>query len=84
MKRCSPQSQCHPRSSRMERVSTLQGVKIIEAVDSCDCWTETVCGRVSFEQLVHSGTPYQVAMDVGHCLGTCSKGEEKKNFNQYN
>ncbi|KAF7988029.1 hypothetical protein HCN44_007523 [Aphidius gifuensis] len=37
--RCPAQSICHPRGSRLERVSTLQGVKIIETVDTCDCWS---------------------------------------------
>ncbi|XP_074102274.1 uncharacterized protein LOC141529565 [Cotesia typhae] len=73
VQRCPPRSQCHPRSSRMERISTLQGVKIVEVIDSCDCWHESPCSRTSFEQLVHAGTPYQVAVDVGLCLGTCSK-----------
>ncbi|XP_063975925.1 uncharacterized protein LOC135161880 [Diachasmimorpha longicaudata] len=73
VQRCPPHSQCHPRSARMERISTLQGVKIIETVDTCDCWQESGCTRVSFEQLIHSGTPYQVAMDIGRCLGLCSK-----------
>ncbi|KAG8037305.1 hypothetical protein G9C98_005515 [Cotesia typhae] len=76
VQRCPPRSQCHPRSSRMERISTLQGVKIVEVIDSCDCWHESPCSRTSFEQLVHAGTPYQVAVDVGLCLGTCSKGDE--------
>ncbi|KAK0174516.1 hypothetical protein PV327_010276 [Microctonus hyperodae] len=73
VQRCPINSQCRPRSSRMERISTLQSVKIIEVVDSCDCWIGSTCDRVSFEQLVHSGTPYQSTMDVGLCLGICSK-----------
>ncbi|KAF7988023.1 hypothetical protein HCN44_007517 [Aphidius gifuensis] len=74
VQRCPAQSICHPRGSRLERVSTLQGVKIIETVDTCDCWSsQSKCNRVSFEQLVHSGTPYQATIDVGYCHGTCSK-----------
>ncbi|XP_034949460.1 uncharacterized protein [Chelonus insularis] len=73
VQRCPLHSQCYPRFSRMERISTLQGVKIIETIDNCDCSLESECRRVSFEQLIHSGTPYQVNIDTGLCIGTCPK-----------
>ncbi|XP_043269335.1 uncharacterized protein [Venturia canescens] len=71
---CSAQnSHCHPRAARLERVSTLQGVKVIEAVDTCDCSINFIdCRRESLTHLVHSGTPHQVVIDVGVCMGFCS------------
>ncbi|KAL2744518.1 hypothetical protein V1477_007060 [Vespula maculifrons] len=71
--RCSQEGHCRPRAARLERVSTLQGVRIIEAVDACECSSDSSCKRESYTHLIHSGTPYQVVIDVGVCIGHCGK-----------
>lgn len=73
VQRCSQDGHCRPRAARLERVSTLQGVRIIEAVDACECSSDSSCKRESYTHLLHSGTPYQVVIDVGVCIGHCGK-----------
>nr|KAF7421826.1 hypothetical protein H0235_009662 [Vespula pensylvanica] len=73
VQRCSQEGHCRPRAARLERVSTLQGVRIIEAVDACECSSDSSCKRESYTHLIHSGTPYQVVIDVGVCIGHCGK-----------
>lgn len=73
VQRCSQDGHCRPRSARLERVSTLQGVRIIEAVDACECSSDSSCKRETYTHLIHSGTPYQVLFDVGVCIGHCGK-----------
>ncbi|XP_012283789.1 uncharacterized protein LOC105701541 [Orussus abietinus] len=70
---CPPDWHCRPSSARLERVSTLQGVTVVEAVDTCDCIPRQPCSRESYTHVVHPGTPHQVDMDVGLCMGHCNK-----------
>lgn len=72
--KCSSDFHCRARVAKLERVSTLQGVRIIEAIDACDCSPETSCRRESYIHYVHSGTPYQAVVDIGVCIGHCAKG----------
>lgn len=78
LQKCLDDSECHPRDARLERVSTLQGVKVVETIDTCDCFPRQFCSRESYKQVVHVGTPYQIVIDIGVCIGQC-KG--KINFN---
>lgn len=72
--KCSSDSHCRARAAKLERVSTLQGVRVIETIDACECSPEASCKRESYIHLVHSGTPHQAVMDVGVCTGHCGKG----------
>jgi len=72
--KCSSNYHCRARAAKLERVSTLQGVRIIEVIDACECSPETSCKRESYIHLVHSGTPHQAVVDVGICVGHCAKG----------
>lgn len=62
---------CRPRTARLERVSTIEGVKTVEVVETCDCSTGHACRRELYSQALHVGTPYQVEIDVGACVGSC-------------
>jgi hypothetical protein len=66
-----PNMQCRPRTARLDRISTIAGVKIIEVVDTCDCSTGQKCRRDEYSQILYMGTPYQVEVDVGTCIGQC-------------
>lgn len=72
--KCSSDSHCRARAAKLERVSTLQGVRVIEAIDACECSSESSCRRESYIHHVHSGTPNQAVVDVGVCIGHCGKG----------
>ena len=72
--RCFPESHCRPNAAKLERVSTIQGVRVIEVTEACECTPDSSCRRESFTHLVHSGTPHQAVMDVGVCMGHCAKG----------
>ncbi|XP_046738375.1 uncharacterized protein LOC124406809 [Diprion similis] len=72
IQRCPVDWHCRPNAARLERVSTLQGVRIIEAVDSCDCTPKQSCTREPYTHVVYPGTPHQADMDVGMCMGRCS------------
>ncbi|XP_012252609.2 uncharacterized protein LOC105684075 isoform X2 [Athalia rosae] len=74
VQRCPLDWHCRPNSARLERISTLQGVRVIEAVDSCDCTPKQACSREPYTYVVYPGTPHQADIDVGLCMGHCSKG----------
>ncbi|XP_012540505.1 uncharacterized protein LOC105839040 isoform X3 [Monomorium pharaonis] len=73
VQKCSSDSHCRARAAKLERVSTLQGVRVIETIDACECSSESSCRREPYTHHVHSGTPYQAVVDVGVCIGHCSK-----------
>ncbi|KYN10934.1 Protein DVR-1 [Trachymyrmex cornetzi] len=73
VQKCSSDFHCRARAAKLERVSTLQGVRVIEAIDACDCSPETSCRRESYIHYVHSGTPHQAVVDIGVCIGHCAK-----------
>ncbi|XP_011699095.1 PREDICTED: uncharacterized protein LOC105456609 isoform X2 [Wasmannia auropunctata] len=73
VQKCSTDSHCRARAAKLERVSTLQGVRVIETIDACDCSSESSCRRESYIHQVHSGTPHQAVVDVGVCVGHCGK-----------
>ncbi|RLU20804.1 hypothetical protein DMN91_007418 [Ooceraea biroi] len=75
-RKCSPDARCRARAVKLERVSTLQGVRVIEVLDTCECAPEASCKREPYIHLVHSGTPHQAVVDVGVCIGHCGKGDE--------
>ncbi|XP_015596012.1 uncharacterized protein LOC107268111 [Cephus cinctus] len=77
VERCPPDWHCRPSRARLERVSTVQGVRVIEAIDSCDCATKQSCTRESYVHVLHPGTPHQIDMDVGLCTGHCAKGRPR-------
>ena len=66
-----PNMHCRARTARLERISTIQGVRTVEVVDTCDCSTGHPCRRDPYSQTLHVGTPYQVEIDVGACVGSC-------------
>lgn len=72
--KCSSNSHCRARAAKLERISTLQGVRVIEAIDACECSPESSCRRESYNHHVHCGTPHQAVVDVGVCIGHCGKG----------
>ncbi|XP_011501124.1 PREDICTED: uncharacterized protein LOC105364794 [Ceratosolen solmsi marchali] len=73
IQKCMPNTQCRPRTARLDRISTIEGVKTIEVIDSCDCSTGQKCRRDVYSQILYMGTPYQVEIDVGICVGRCKK-----------
>lgn len=79
--KCSSDSHCRARAAKLERISTLQGVRVIEAIDACECSPESSCRRESYNHHVHSGTPYQAVVDVGVCIGHCGKGTTSSSCN---
>ncbi|XP_014213267.1 uncharacterized protein LOC106642873 [Copidosoma floridanum] len=73
VQKCMPNMHCRPRTARLERISTIEGVRGIEVVDTCDCSTGHPCKRDAYLQTLHVGTPYQFELDVGACVGFCKK-----------
>ncbi|CAK9794903.1 hypothetical protein ANTQUA_LOCUS129 [Anthophora quadrimaculata] len=73
VQRCFQESHCRPRAAKLERVSTIQGVRVIEVTEACECTPDSTCRRQSFTHRVNSATPYSSVMDVGVCVGHCAK-----------
>ncbi|XP_076174020.1 uncharacterized protein LOC143149979 [Ptiloglossa arizonensis] len=73
VQRCFPESHCRPKAAKLERASTIRGVRVIEVIEACECTADSSCRRESLTHLVHSGTPHQAVMDVGVCMGHCAK-----------
>ncbi|KAL7305557.1 hypothetical protein TKK_0002291 [Trichogramma kaykai] len=69
--KCKPNMNCRPRTSRIDRVSTIKGFQSVEVVETCDCLPVHTCRRDPYSQILHVGTPYQVEIDVGVCVGWC-------------
>ena len=69
--KCKPNMTCRPRTSKIDRISTIQGVQAIEIIETCDCSFANMCRRDPYSQALHTGTPYQVEIDVGACVGYC-------------
>ncbi|XP_058792110.1 uncharacterized protein LOC131664773 [Phymastichus coffea] len=73
VQKCMPNMLCRPRTARLERISTIQGVRTIEVVETCDCSSAYACRRDPYTIALHTGTPYQVEIDIGICIGACRK-----------
>ncbi|XP_020298205.1 uncharacterized protein LOC109862548, partial [Pseudomyrmex gracilis] len=73
VQKCSPNFHCRAKAAKLERVSTLQGIRVIETIDACECSPESSCKRESYIHYVHSSTLHQAVVDVGICNGHCGK-----------
>ncbi|CAB0036164.1 unnamed protein product, partial [Trichogramma brassicae] len=69
--KCKPNTNCRPRTSRIDRVSTIKGFQSVEVVETCDCLPVHTCRRDPYSQILHVGTPYQI-------LGIRGKIDEDK------
>jgi len=66
-------STCLPTGIREETIFSLSGSHASHTViEDCDCVNlPHRCQRVSFPVTFNVGTPFQKAVDVGRCLGSC-------------
>ncbi|XP_015430781.1 PREDICTED: uncharacterized protein LOC107187256 [Dufourea novaeangliae] len=71
VQRCFPESHCRTKHAKMERVSTIQGVRVIEVIEDCECTPDSSCRRESLTHSLYSASHLAV-MDVGVCMGHCA------------
>lgn len=68
------QSVCLPSAMKRETFYDLSGeVKEFDVIETCDCSNlpQEGCQRISSRVKIHTGTPYEMEVDVGQCLGSC-------------
>jgi len=64
---------CRPKVTVVSSMYTEHGVKDYENVKDCDCIDGSECQRAASIKTYFPGTAFETTMDVGQCLGACSK-----------
>ena len=65
---------CLPVEHTVYSLYTGFGLQQHRHIRDCDCLDVRKCHRERLEETFHTGTDYEVTLDVGQCLGKCDTG----------
>ena len=66
--------QCLPTHQTVHSFYLSNGFQEFRHIKDCDCLDMRKCHREKLEETYHTGTNFEVTLDVGQCIGKCDTG----------